>query len=61
LLRSLERKVRTARRQEVAALDEVAAARARARVRELQGRIRAHVAATPAKRQPQREQIGRAR
>lgn len=60
-LRYLERQVRAAKRQEAAALDDAAAARARARVRELQGRIREHVATTSAKRQPAREQIGRAR
>lgn len=60
-LRALERRVRAAKRQEAAALDDVAAKAARAKVRSAQAAIRDHVATTSAKRQPAREQIGRAR
>lgn len=60
-LRYLERQVRAWKRREAVALDDVAATRARARVRAYQAQIRDHVAATSAKRQPQRERIGAAR
>jgi hypothetical protein len=60
-LRLLERRVRAAKRQEAAALDDTARRAARARVREVQAQIRNHVATTSAKRQPAREQIGSAR
>lgn len=60
-LRYLERQVRAWKRREAVALDVRHAAVARARVRGYQAQIRDHVAATTAKRQPQRERIGRAR
>lgn len=60
-LRYLERQVRASKRMEAAALDDTAAARARARTRAYQAKIRDHVAATSAKRQPQRERVGSAR
>lgn len=60
-LRYLERQVRASKRREAAALDDRAAQAARARVRRYQGAIREHVATSTAKRQPQREQVGRAR
>lgn len=60
-LRALERRLRAAKRVQAAALDDDAARRAGVRVRAVQAEIRAHVATTTAKRQPQREQIGRAR
>jgi hypothetical protein len=61
-LRALERTVRAAKMREAAAMDDMAAASARARVRAGQAAIREHVAATPGLlRQPAREQIGRAR
>jgi hypothetical protein len=60
-LRALERQLRAWKRLEAAALDDSARSRARANVRVTQGRIRTHVASTTAKRQPAREQIGKAR
>lgn len=59
-LRTLERRLRDAKRREVVALDDTARARAGARVKNVQAQIRDHVATTTAKRQPAREQIGRA-
>lgn len=59
-LRYLERKVRAAKREEAVALDDDARRAARAKVRAAQAAIREHVATAPAKRQPAREQIGRA-
>ncbi|MFT4189877.1 MAG: ADP-ribosyltransferase [Aeromicrobium sp.] len=56
-LRYLERQVRASKRLEAVALDEAAKTAARARLRKYQAAIRAHVATTSAKRQPQREQI----
>lgn len=60
-LRYLERQVRAAKRVEQVALDEPARKLAASKVRVRQAAIREHVAATPAKRQSAREQIGRAR
>lgn len=60
-LRYLERQVRAWKRREMVALDDQARAKARAKVRVWQARIRAHVEATGAKRQPFREQVGAAR
>ena len=60
-LRYLERRVRAAKRREAVALDPAAAKRARADVRREQARIRDHVATTPAKRQPHREQLRQAK
>lgn len=60
-LRALERQVRAAKRTEAVALDDAAARAAAAKVRDRQAAIRDHVANSTAKRQPQREQIGRAR
>lgn len=60
-LRALERRVRAAKRLEAVALDEAAKRAARAKVRDGQAAIRQHVATSSAKRQPAREQIGRAR
>lgn len=57
-LRYLERGVREWRRREAAALSPAEAAKAKAKVAEWQGRIRAHVDTTSAKRQPQRERLG---
>lgn len=56
-LRYLERRVRAAKRREAVALDPDARKRARADVRREQARIRDHVATTPAKRRPDREQL----
>lgn len=56
-LRYLERRVRAARRREAAAMDPMARAKAQADIRAGQKRIRAHVATTPAKRQPHRERL----
>lgn len=60
-LRYLERKVREWKRRSAVALDDTAKATANAKVRAYQSAIRDHVASTSAKRQPAREQIGRAR
>lgn len=60
-LRALERDVRAAKLREEAAIDPAAKAKAAADVRAGQEAIRAHVDATSAKRQPQRELIGTAR
>lgn len=56
-LRSLERAVRQAKTQEAAALNDVDAARARKRVRDLQAQIRAFTAQTGLMRRPRREQL----
>lgn len=60
-LRYLERRVRAAKRREAVALDPAAKAKARRDIRTEQARIRDHVATTPAKRQPHREQLRQAR
>lgn len=60
-LRYLERRVRSWKRLEAAALDDDGAARARAHIREFQAKIREHVETTSAKRQPVRERAGAAR
>jgi len=60
-LRALERQVRAAKMREAAALDDRARKDARAEVAAWRSKIREHVASTTAKRQPQREQIGKAR
>jgi len=57
-LRYLERQTRAAKRVEAAAMDGQAKRAATAKVRECQAKIRAHVASTPAKRQPHRETLG---
>ena len=57
-LRYLERQVRAAKRQKLAALDDEAARKAQQRVAEYQTKIREHVATTSAKRVPAREQLG---
>lgn len=59
--RHLERRIRAAKLQAAAALTDDARTAAKARVRELQARIRAHVAAHDLTRKPWREQIGTAR
>lgn len=56
-LRALERGIRKARRVEAAAMTPEAQRAAAAKVRAWQGRIRDHVKATGAKRQPQRERL----
>lgn len=58
--RYLERGVRRWKRTELAALDDVAAARARAKTREWQGRLRSHVDRNNLKRLRYREQVGSA-
>ncbi len=60
-LRALERRLRRAKLREAAALDPAASKRASSDVRAAQAAIREHVANSSAKRQPAREQIGRAR
>jgi len=60
-LRRLERELRALKREEAALIDPDAGPGLRRRIRAKQARIRAHVAQTSAKRQPQREQIGSAR
>lgn len=60
-LRALERQLRSAKRVQAVAMDEPARRAAAAEVSRIQARIRSHVETTTAKRQPQREQIGRAR
>jgi len=60
-LRYLERQVRSWKRAQAVALDPAAERKAGAQVRAYQGKIRELVASTSAKRQPQREQVGRAR
>ena len=60
-LRRLERKVREWKRREAAAMSPEAERKARAKVREWQGRIRDHVAATGVPRQRNRERITGAR
>ncbi|NUO58987.1 MAG: minor capsid protein [Hamadaea sp.] len=56
-LRELERRVRSAKQREQAALDDVSRARARRDVRAGQAAIRAHVAAHRLVRRPRREQL----
>lgn len=58
--RAMERKVREWKRREALALDDVAAAQARVKVRAWQKAIREHVDAEGLKRLSYREQIGRA-
>ena len=60
-LRYLERQVRAARRREAVALTPEAVVKARRDARKYQARIREHVATTPAKRQPHRERLTRAK
>ena len=57
-LRYLERQTRQSKRMVAAAMDDEATAIAKLRVRTYQAKIRAHVAATTAKRQPYRESLG---
>jgi len=59
--RYLERQVRAAKRREAVAMTDAARKEARRAVRAAQGRIREHVKRTGAPRQPNREQIHRAR
>ena len=54
-LRALERQVRAWKRRQAVALSDLERARAGAKVREYQAKIRQHTATTTAKRQPQRE------
>lgn len=56
-LRYLERQVRAAKRAEAAALDDEGRARARARIRDYQARIRDHTASTNTPRRRFREQL----
>jgi hypothetical protein len=56
--RAIERHIRDWKRREVIALDDAAAARARAKVREWQSVLRDHVDANDLKRLRRREQIG---
>lgn len=56
--RYLERGVRQWKRRQAVALDDSAAAQAKAKVGEWQGRLREHVAANDLMRQPQRERLG---
>lgn len=58
--RRLERGVREWKRVEAAALDDQARAKAKAKVREWQGRLKTHVEANELKRQRARERIGTA-
>lgn len=60
-LRLLERRVRAARREELAALTPEGKKQAAAKVRALQAQIREHVKTTSAKRQPHRERLNTAR
>lgn len=60
-LRYLERQTRAAKREELTALTPDGKKAAKAKVRAYQAKIREHVAATSAKRQPGRERIGAAR
>lgn len=60
-LRYLERCVRAARREELAALTPEGERKARQKVAAYQGKIREHVATTSAKRQPHRERLTAAR
>lgn len=59
--RYLERGVRDWKRRAAASVDPAAEARANAKVREWQARLREHVAATDLNRKRSREQIGKAR
>lgn len=59
--RAIERRIREWKRREAVALDEAAAARARAKVREWQSVLRDHIDAHDLKRLRSREQIGLAR
>jgi hypothetical protein len=56
-LRALERRVRSWKRREAAALDDIEGARARRKVREAQAAIRKHVADTGVMRDNRREQL----
>lgn len=56
-LRALERRVRSWKRREAAALDDIEGARARRKVREAQAAIRQHVDATGVARDNRREQL----
>lgn len=58
--RQMERTIRAYKLRKAAALDDAAASRAQAKVREWQGRLREHVAANNLKRLRYREQIGKA-
>jgi hypothetical protein len=58
--RYLERKVRENKRVKAAALDDAAAAKAQAKIRAYQAKLREHVAANELKRLPYREQVGKA-
>ena len=58
--RYLERGVRQWKCREAVAIDDLAAARARAKVREWQGKLREHVSRTGSRRLYYREQIGKA-
>lgn len=58
--RALERQVRSAKRAEALALDPAKAAAAKARVRDRQAKLRAHVKDKGLKRQPGRESVTRA-
>jgi hypothetical protein len=60
-LRSLERKLRSAKLLEVAVIDPSSSPRHRAKVKAVQAQIREHVAATGLHRQRHRERIGAAR
>lgn len=57
-LRGLERQVRQWKRRSQSSLDAGAKAKADAKIRDYQSKIRTHVASTPAKRQRHREQLG---
>lgn len=56
--RRLERGIRQWKRREAAALDDVTAAKAKAKVREWQGKLREHVTENDLKRLPYRERAG---
>jgi hypothetical protein len=56
-LRSLERQVRAAKREQLGALDDLSRQRAARKVRAIQARIRAHVAAHDLVRRTRREQL----
>lgn len=58
-LRYLERQVRGWKKRQAAAMSPAAEAKAKRRVAEYRARIRQHVKATPAKRQRDREQVGK--
>ncbi len=58
--RAIERRIRAQKRVKAAALDETAEKAAGAKIRVLQAKLRAHVAANDLKRLPYREQVGKA-